>query len=91
MKHPLFLLLLLAVAVDAWAQTPDSRETVLENRRAELRSALKASRERAVSDHDKAAINAALESLKLAERHLSAQERSDLRQQLRQQRQEARE
>ena len=91
MKHPLFLLLLLAIAEGVWAQSPDGRDSVIDNRRAELRSALKAMREQSASDQNKAANKAAQEPLKPVERRLSAQERSDLRQQLRQQRQEPRE
>ena len=91
MKHPLFLLLLPAIAVGVWAQSSDGRNSVLDNRRAELRSALKAMREQAASDQEKTANKAAQDPLKPVERRLSAQERSDLRQQLRQQRQDPRE
>lgn len=86
MKHFRFFLLLSLCAVGAWAQTTVSRaarpeQTALEQRRAELRAALKALQEREDQGKDQMFENVS------AIRHLSMQERADLRQQLRQQRQ----
>lgn len=74
----------------AWAQPPASRDpttakpSAAEQRRAELRSALKAQRARDAQDRKDQTLEIAP-----AYRHLSEQERADLRQQLRQQRREA--
>lgn len=88
MKHFRVFLLISLVAVGAWAQPAPNRETVAsqsapEQRRAELRSALKAPGGREAQDKDPTLEKAALS------RHLSTQERADLRQQLRQQRSDA--
>ncbi|MEO8120028.1 MAG: hypothetical protein ABI606_11995 [Rhodoferax sp.] len=88
MKHFRFFLLLSLCAVGVWAQTAVGRAVrpepaALEQRRAELRAALKALQEREEQGKDQMFENAS------AVRHLSAQERADLRQQLRQQRQMA--
>jgi len=88
MKHFRFFLLVSLCAGGAWAQTTVSRTTrmeptALEQRRAELRAALKALQEREEQGKDQMFENVS------AVRHLSTQERADLRQQLRQQRQVA--
>jgi hypothetical protein len=85
MKHLLFLLLVSVVAVGSWAQTSITRdnaakEAALEQRRADLRQALKALRAQEGLGKDQMFENVS------ADRHLSTQERADLRQQLRQQR-----
>lgn len=87
MKQIRLFLLISTVVGGVWAQTPGvqtaATEAALEQRRAELRSVLKAhGREPQQGDQ-------ALETVSL-ERHLSAQELADLRQQLRQQHREAR-
>jgi uncharacterized membrane protein len=87
MKHFRFFLLTSVVAGGAWAQPAVSRENVTgqnapEQRRAELRSALRATRGDEGQDQ-------ALEKAYLT-RQLSQQEKADLRQQLRQQRRDAR-
>lgn len=85
MKNVLFFLLISFSAVGVWAQPPASRDpTTAEQRRAELRSALKAQRARDAQDRKDQTLEIAP-----AYRHLSEQERADLRQQLRQQRREA--
>lgn len=86
MKHFRFFLLMTVVAVSANAQSALNRETAPvqtapEQRRAELRSALKAPRGPAAPDKVQQLDNALTMN-----RHLSAQERAALRQQLRQQR-----
>lgn len=74
----------------AWAQPPASREpttaepSAAEQRRAELRSALKVQRARDAQDRKDLTLEIAP-----AYRHLSEQERADLRQQLRPPRREA--
>ena len=88
MKHFRFFLLTSVVAGGAWAQPAVNRETAAaqtapEQRRAELRSALKATRGGEAQDKEQTLEKAYLN------RHLSAQERVDLRQQLRQQRRDA--
>jgi hypothetical protein len=88
MKHFRFFLLFSLCAVGAWAQTTVSRavrpeETTLDQRRAELRAALKALQEREAQSRDPLFENVS------AERHLSPQERADLREQLRAQRRDA--
>ncbi len=85
MKNCLFFLLISFAAVGAWAQpaaNPDVAvgQTASEQRRAELRSALKVRRERETRAADQTLDEAP------ANRHLSPQELRDLRQQLRQQR-----
>ena len=87
MKQIRLFLLISTVVGGVWAQTPGAQtaatEAALEQRRAELRSVLRAhGREPQPGDQ-------ALETLSL-NRHLSAQELADLRQQLRQQHREAR-
>ena len=81
-QFPLFLLIS-AVVGGAWAQSPlaptAATEAALEQRRAELRLMLKIPRAREASQSSQA-----LEKVSL-NRHLSAQELADLRQQLRQQ------
>lgn len=86
MKHFRFFLLLSLCAVGAWAQSAVGRAArpelaAVEQRRAELRAALKALQEREDQGKDQMFENVS------AVRHLSMQERADLRQQLRQQRQ----
>lgn len=89
MKHfPVFLMVCVA-SIGAWAQPLGGREKVPaapahEQRRAELRSALKAPNAREAQAKNPPPKNAP------ANRHLSAQERADLRQQLRLQRGETR-
>ena len=74
----------------SWAQPPASRDpttaepSAAEQRRAELRSALKAQRARDAQDRKDQTLEIAP-----AYRHLSEQERADLRQQLRPPRREA--
>lgn len=89
MKHFRFFLLISLFALGSWAQSAVSRDaapepTAPEQRRAELRSALKAPRGRAEAGKDQTPTNDP------AKRHLTVQERADLRQQLRQQRREGR-
>jgi hypothetical protein len=88
MKNSCLFLFFAVFAVGAWAQPAVSRDnapvqTAPEQRRAELRSALKAPRGREAQDKDQVRENVP------ENRHLSAQERADLRQQLRQQRRDA--
>ena len=88
-RFQLFLLLSLTT-LGAWAQPAPGRDAVAaqiapEQRRAELRSALKARRSSQAAGKQRAAENAP------ASRHLSQQERADLRQQLRQQRRDVNE
>jgi hypothetical protein len=84
MKNILFFLLVSFSVVGAWAQPPASREptttepSAAEQRRAELRAALKAQRARDAQDRKDQSLEVAP-----AFRHLSDQERADLRQQLR--------
>jgi len=85
MKHVRFFLLFSLVALGAWAQPALSRDaapaqTAPEQRRAELRSALKAPRVQEEPQEK----GQKLENGP-ANRHMSTQERADLRQQLRQQ------
>lgn len=85
MKHFRIFLLFSLCAAGAWAQTSVNRgvrpeQTTLDQRRAELRAALKALREREELGRDQLFENVS------ANRHLSTQERADLREQLRQQR-----
>jgi Na+-transporting methylmalonyl-CoA/oxaloacetate decarboxylase gamma subunit len=89
MKHFLFFLVVSVVAVGSWAQASIGRdnaakdaakEAALEQRRADLRQALKALRAQEAQGKDQMFENVS------ADRHLSTQERADLRQQLRQQR-----
>ena len=87
MKQIRLFLLISTLVGGVWAQTPGAQtpatEAALEQRRAELRSVLRAhGRELQQGDH-------ALETVSL-NRHLSAQELADLRQQLRQQHRQAR-
>ncbi len=89
MKHSRFLLLLLVAAAAARSQSSNNSEAALEYRRAELRSALKGSGERAQPDQAGKANDTALQPFNPIERHLSAQERADLRRQLAQQRTDA--
>jgi hypothetical protein len=89
MKHSQFLLLLLVAAAGARSQSSNSNEAALEHRRAELRSTLKGSGERAQPDPAGKANEAAIQVFNPIERHLSAQERADLRRQLGQQRVDA--
>ena len=87
MKKILFFVLISLSAIGVWAQPPArSDETTAElsapeQRRAELRAALKAQRARDAQDGKDQTLEIAP-----AYRHLSEQERADLRQQLRQQR-----
>lgn len=88
MKNFRLFLLFVLVAVGAWAKPAVCRDNVpaqteTEQRRAELRAALKAPRTREVPSKDQTLDKEPLN------RHLSAQERADLRQQLRQQRLDA--
>lgn len=83
MKHFRFFLLISLFAVGSWAQPAVRYDTAPEQRRAELRSALKAPGGREARASDQTPTNVP------ANRHLSAQERADLRQQLRQQRRDA--
>lgn len=85
MKHFLFFLLALLVASGAWAQPAPARDVgyvqpAPVQRRAELRLALTPIRAREAQSKDQSLGAAPLG------RQLSAQERADLRQQLRQQR-----
>jgi hypothetical protein len=85
MKHSRLFPAILLLCVDAWAQPAPNAEGAatqrpLEQRRAELREALKSSRGQEI------AAKAQTPNGVPEKRHLSAQERSDLRQQLRQQR-----
>ena len=88
MKQFRLFLLISAVVGGAWAQTPVAQtaatEAALEQRRAELRLMLKTPRGREAPQSDQT-----LEKVSL-NRHLSAQELADLRQQLRQQYRDAR-
>jgi hypothetical protein len=89
MKYFLLFLLTLLAGGSAWAQSPDSRggavsQTGSEQRRAELRLALKAPTRREPQERER------VPEEKPADRHLSAQERESLRQQLRLQRRDAR-
>jgi len=90
MKNILFFLLISFSTMGAWAQPPASRDpttaepSAAEQRRAELRSALKAQRARDAQDRKDQTLEIAP-----AYRHLSEQERADLRQQLRPPRREA--
>lgn len=88
MKHFPFFLLFSGVAVGAWGHPLPLGETAvsqigLEQRRAELRSALKAQRIRELPDNDQTLKNTPLN------RHLTAHEKAELRQELRQQRLDA--
>jgi hypothetical protein len=78
----LFLFLLLFVVVDISAQTFQGNETVPGHRSTELRSALQASRERAMPGAHKQMEQKVPTPIK---RQLSDRERYELRQQLRQQ------
>lgn len=86
MKHILFFLLALLMAPGAWAQPAPARDLAYVQpappvqRRAELRLALTPLRTREAQSKDQSLGAAPLG------RQLSAQERADLRQQLRQQR-----
>lgn len=87
MKHFRIFLFISLFAVAAWAQPAVSHDaapepTAPEQRRAELRSALKAPHGQEEAGKDQTPTNV------LAKRHLTEQERADLRQQLRQQRRE---
>jgi len=90
MKNILFFLLISFSTMGSWAQPPASRDpttaepSAAEQRRAELRSALKAQRARDAQDRKDQTLEIAP-----AYRHLSEQERADLRQQLRPPRREA--
>ena len=84
MKHVRFFLLFSLVALGAWAQPALSRDTAPaqtapEQRRAELRSALKAPRVQEPQEKRQKLADGP------ANRHMSTHERADLRQQLRQQ------
>ena len=88
MKQLLFFLLISFSALGSWAQAAVSRDMspeqmAPEQRRAELRSALKTPRGREARATDQTPENVP------ANRHLTEQERADLRQQLRQQRRDA--
>lgn len=88
MKHLLSFLLISLVALGALAQPAPKRDTsdaqaAPEQRRAALRLALKPTREREAQGSGQRRAMAPLN------RQLSTQERSDLRQQLRQQRRDA--
>lgn len=88
MQHVRFFLLFSLVALGAWAQPALSRDTAPaqtapEQRRAELRSALKAPRVQEPQEKGQKLANGP------ANRHMSTQERDALRQQLRQQRRDA--
>ena len=90
MKQFQLFLLLFVGAVGAWAQLAPGRDLVLtqpapEQRRAELRSALKTPRSPEASGTERSLEKAP------ANRYLSEQERADLRQQLRQQRRDLKE
>jgi hypothetical protein len=87
MKNFRVFLLFSLCTVGAWGQTTVSRatraeEATLDQRRAELRAALKAMYEQEAQSRDQLFENVS------AERHLSQQERADLREQLRAQRRE---
>ena len=87
-NHFRFFLLLSLVAGGVWAQSsarrdPSDGPSTPDQRRAELRTALKALRARDAQDKD------LTEKYVPVNRHLSAQEKADLRQQLRQQRLDA--
>lgn len=88
MKQIRLSLLISTLVGGAWAQTPGAQtavtEAALEQRRAELRSVLRAHGREAQQGGDQALVTVSLE------RHLSAQELADLRQQLRRQYREAR-
>lgn len=81
MRYSRILLLFSVLTLDAGTPAAAARELApaQEQRRAELRSLLKAPRARADRDREGASDEG------MASRRLSAQERSDLRQQLRQQ------
>jgi hypothetical protein len=84
MKHFHLFPILSVVAFGAWGQPPVSRntgpgQTAPEQRRAELRSVLMEPRVRELQEKDQIFENVGYD------RHLSVQERADLRQQLRQQ------
>ena len=87
MKQIRLFLLISTLVGGVWAQPPGAQtaatEAALEQRRADLRSVLKA-RGREAQQGDQAPETA------LLHRHLSAQELADLRQQLRQQHRQAR-
>jgi hypothetical protein len=87
MKNFLFFLIFSSVAAGLWAQVTVQSDAIfdsalLEQRRAELRSALKTQFDREQRSKDR--VNESIS----ASRHLSEQERADLRLQLRQQRRE---
>jgi len=95
MKYSCFFLLLWLVFPAAWSQQPRHRDIEAfqappQQWRAELRSTLKTPREPAAPVADANADQPAQAPLKPASRHLSAQERADLRQQLLQQQRETR-
>lgn len=92
MKHShFFFLFLSAVAVGVWAQSaaPRREETSaqlsLDLRRSELREALKRSQTPQAQESSPLVDAEAPEPRGIYDRHLSAQERADLREQLRQQ------
>jgi hypothetical protein len=92
MKHfHFFFLFLSAVAVGVWAQSaaPRREEAAIQLspdlRRSELREALKRSQTPQAQENSALVDAEALEPRGIYDRHLSAQERADLREQLRQQ------
>lgn len=86
-----FFLFLSAAAVGVWAQSAAPRReeasapSPLDMRRSELREALKRSQTLDAQENSPLVDAEALEPRGIYGRHLSAQERADLRQQLRQQ------
>lgn len=92
MKHfHFFFLFLSAVAVGVWAQSAAPRREEVsiqlspDLRRSELREALKRSQTPQAQESSPLVDAEALEPRGIYDRHLSAQERADLREQLRQQ------